>query len=256
MAGDDLPDIMHIFFGYTLAPNLPDFFKAKCADLTPYLAGRRRQGLSVPGRDPDRRLEELDRGRQRRAVSDPDPPPDVLDPAVRRQLLQERRHVGRRARPELRAQERRRLQARPAAADQATAEPVGHRQLAGIGAQLFGLGCFAPVVQRTQQLEDGRLGKLLKDRETEEYKAAVGYMRDLFTAGVYWPDSIQSAANVRADFAGKSFAISPEGQGNSWVDFWQRGNKVTPPTRFGMLDLFPASAGRSRSTSWAPASCR
>src|SRR5579864_5717152 len=39
MASDDLPDIMHIFFGYTLAPNLPDFFKAKCADLTPYLAG-------------------------------------------------------------------------------------------------------------------------------------------------------------------------------------------------------------------------
>ncbi|HEV7664059.1 MAG TPA: hypothetical protein VGQ62_11030, partial [Chloroflexota bacterium] len=39
MSGDDLPDIMHIFFGYTLAPNLPAFFKAKCADLTPYLAG-------------------------------------------------------------------------------------------------------------------------------------------------------------------------------------------------------------------------
>jgi putative aldouronate transport system substrate-binding protein len=39
IAGDDLPDIMHIWFGYTLAPNLPAFFKAKCADLTPYLAG-------------------------------------------------------------------------------------------------------------------------------------------------------------------------------------------------------------------------
>ena len=39
MASDDLPDIMHLFFGYTVAPNLPGFFKAKCADLTPYLAG-------------------------------------------------------------------------------------------------------------------------------------------------------------------------------------------------------------------------
>ena len=39
MSSDDLPDIMHIFFGYSVAPNLPDFFKAKCADLTPYLAG-------------------------------------------------------------------------------------------------------------------------------------------------------------------------------------------------------------------------
>ena len=39
MAGDDLPDIMHIYNGYALAPNLQAFFKAKCADLTPYLAG-------------------------------------------------------------------------------------------------------------------------------------------------------------------------------------------------------------------------
>ena len=39
MASDDLPDIMHIYNGYALAPNLPAFFKAKCADLTPYLAG-------------------------------------------------------------------------------------------------------------------------------------------------------------------------------------------------------------------------
>jgi len=35
MAGNDLPDIMHIWYGLSLAPNLPEFFKAKCADLTP-----------------------------------------------------------------------------------------------------------------------------------------------------------------------------------------------------------------------------
>ena len=39
MASNDLPDIMHIFFGYSVAPNLPGFFKSKCADLTPYLSG-------------------------------------------------------------------------------------------------------------------------------------------------------------------------------------------------------------------------
>ena len=31
MSSDDLPDIMHIFFGYSVAPNLPGFFKSKCA---------------------------------------------------------------------------------------------------------------------------------------------------------------------------------------------------------------------------------
>ena len=30
---------MHLFFGYAVAPNLPAFFKSRCADLTPYLSG-------------------------------------------------------------------------------------------------------------------------------------------------------------------------------------------------------------------------
>ena len=30
---------MHIFFGFSVAPNLPAFFKAKCADLAPFLSG-------------------------------------------------------------------------------------------------------------------------------------------------------------------------------------------------------------------------
>jgi putative aldouronate transport system substrate-binding protein len=40
MAGNDLPDIMHIFLGITNAPpGITEFIKTKCADLTPYLAG-------------------------------------------------------------------------------------------------------------------------------------------------------------------------------------------------------------------------
>jgi putative aldouronate transport system substrate-binding protein len=85
---------------------------------------------------------------------------------------------------------------------------------------------------------------LIKDRETEEFKAAVGFMRDLFTAGSYWPDSLQAANNVRADFVGKKFAVSPDGQGNSWVDFWQRGLQANPPTRFGMINPFSAQDGQ------------
>src|SRR3984893_9572761 len=39
MAANDLPDILHLNRGYRTAPNLPDFFKARCADLTPFLGG-------------------------------------------------------------------------------------------------------------------------------------------------------------------------------------------------------------------------
>jgi putative aldouronate transport system substrate-binding protein len=69
-------------------------------------------------------------------------------------------------------------------------------------------------------------------------------MRDLFAAGVYWPDSISAVSNVRPDFVGRKFAVSPEGQGNSWVDFWQRGLQQQPPTRFGMINPFAAEDGQ------------
>jgi hypothetical protein len=36
---NNLPDIIHIYSGISAAPNLPDFFKAQCADLTPYPFG-------------------------------------------------------------------------------------------------------------------------------------------------------------------------------------------------------------------------
>src|SRR5712664_4832045 len=39
MASDDLPDIIHLFQGWSAGQNLPAFLKAKCADLTSYLAG-------------------------------------------------------------------------------------------------------------------------------------------------------------------------------------------------------------------------
>ena len=39
MVSEDLPGIIHLYQGWTAGQNLPGFLKAKCADLTPYLAG-------------------------------------------------------------------------------------------------------------------------------------------------------------------------------------------------------------------------
>jgi putative aldouronate transport system substrate-binding protein len=86
-------------------------------------------------------------------------------------------------------------------------------------------------------------GKPLKDRETEEYKAAVGYLRDLMQAGLF-PSDAPSWVRSRDDFVAKKFAVSVEGQGNSWVDFWQRGLQQNPPTRFGMIAPFAAQSGQ------------
>ena len=81
-------------------------------------------------------------------------------------------------------------------------------------------------------------------------------MRDLFAAGLFHPDS-PTFSRSRESFVAKKFAVSVEGQGNSWVDFWQQGQALNPPTRFKMLlAVARARTGRSRSSSSAQATCR
>lgn len=243
MAGDDLPDIMHIFFGYTLAPNLPAFFKSKCADLTPYLSGD--AAKDYPN------LAAIPTPAWKNSISAVDGALYLIP--IHRQMTsippyggnffknvdQWDTELGQNYVPKSADDFKRALTA--------LTKPQENRWGIGswgVGGQLFGLGCFAQVFNAPNQWKLDSAGKLLRDRETEEYKAAVGFMRDLFAAGVYWPDSISSQGNVRDGFAGKKFAISPEGQGNSWIDFWQRGQALNPPTRFGMIDPFPAQAGQ------------
>jgi putative aldouronate transport system substrate-binding protein len=244
MSSDDLPDIMHIFFGYTVAPNLPGFFKAKCADLAPYLAGDAAKDYpylaAIPTPAWKNSLAAVDGAlylvpihRQMTTI-----PPrggnffknvDMWDTEFGKDFVPKNSDEFKRALTQL-------------------TRPQENRW--GIGGwagndTLFGLGIYAETFNAPNNWKLDASGKLIKDRETEEYKAAVGFMRDLFASGVYWPDSIQATQNVRADFVGKKFAVSPDGQGNSWVDFWQRGlTQANPPTRFGMIKPFAAQDGQ------------
>jgi putative aldouronate transport system substrate-binding protein len=243
MSSDDLPDIMHIFFGYSVAPNLPGFFKSKCADLTPYLAGDAAKDYpnlaAIPTPAWKNSISAVDGvlylipiHRQMTSI-----PPrggnffknvDMWDTELGQDFVPKNADDFKRALTQLnRPQENR--------------WAMG---AFGTNDTLFGIGNFAEVFNAPNNWKLDSSGKLIKDRETAEYKAAVGFMRDLFTSGLVWPDSIQATNNVRADFVGKKFAMSPDAQGNSWVDFWQRGLQITPPTRFGMIKPFPAQDGQ------------
>jgi putative aldouronate transport system substrate-binding protein len=113
----------------------------------------------------------------------------------------------------------------------------------GTNDSLFGLGGHAAMFGAPNNWKLDAGGKLVKDRETEEYKAAVGYIRDLFQAGLFHPDS-PTFSRSREHFVAKKFAVSLEGQGNSWVDFWQQGQVINPPTRFKMLTPWHAVEGQ------------
>jgi putative aldouronate transport system substrate-binding protein len=237
-ADADLPDIMHIFFGYSIAPNLPQFFKSKCADLTPYLSGDAAKDYPYLAAIPtpawknsvsvvDGALYLIPIHRQMTSI-----PPrggnffknvDMWDKELGQDYLPKNADDFKKALATL-------------------THPQENRW--GIGSfgtndTLFGIGSFAQMFNAPNNWKLDASGKLIRDRETEEYKAAISFQRDLFAAGSYWPDSL-SSTNARSDFVGKKFAVSPEGQGNSWVDFWQRGLQQNPQTRFGMLKPFPA----------------
>ena len=84
-------------------------------------------------------------------------------------------------------------------------------------------------------------GKVVRDRETDQFKAAVAYLRDLWTSGLIWPDS-PSNNDQRSNFVAKKFAVCVEGFGNSWNDFWLRGLHQNPPTNFDIILPFSADA--------------
>jgi putative aldouronate transport system substrate-binding protein len=242
MASDDLPDIMHIFFGYTVAPNLPAFFKSKCADLTPYLSGDASKEYpylsAIPTPAWKNSISAIDgalylipihrpmfsiqpRGGnffKNNEMWDPEIGADYVpkDAADFKKVLQQlnRPNENRYA--------------------------IGNT---GNNDTLFGIGGYAQMFNAPNGWKlDG--GKLLRDRETEEYKAAVGYMRDLMASGLFPPD-VSNISNSRTELLlTRRIAVSLEGQGNSWVDFWQRGLQANPPMHFSMIKPWPANAGQ------------
>jgi putative aldouronate transport system substrate-binding protein len=243
MTKDDLPDIMHLSIaGYAVAPNLPAFFKSKCADLTPYLTGDAgknypylaaiptpawKNSLSVV--DGQLFLVPIHRpmfsvqprgGNFFRNV-------DMWDPELGQDYVPKSADDFKRALTQLN---------RP---------NEGRWAIGNIGNNdsLFGLGGYAQMFNAPNNWRLDSSGKLIKDRETEEYKTAISFVRDLFNAGLFHPDS-PTLARSRESFVAKKFAVSLEGQGNSYVDFWQQGLQQNPPTRFGMLSPWAAQAGQ------------
>jgi putative aldouronate transport system substrate-binding protein len=62
-------------------------------------------------------------------------------------------------------------------------------------------------------------GKLIKDVETDEFKAYVAWARDLWTAGVWHPNSPTYAGAFNDDFMAGRFAVAP-GVWGQYVQLW------------------------------------
>ncbi len=111
----------------------------------------------------------------------------------------------------------------------------------GIGAANMGVLGYAMMFGAPNNWGMDASGKVIRDRETPQFKAAVAYVRDLWSSGLIWPDA-PSSNDARANFVGKKFATCVEGFGNSWNDFWLRGLQQNPPTNFDLILPFSSDA--------------
>ncbi len=242
MAGNDIPDIIHLFGGLTGAsvpPGTAEFIKLQCADLTPYLSGDNvkdypnlaaiptyawsNSASVIEGKLytwPVHRylpnagvyfFKNTDMWAQK--VGATTVPKDAADlKKIMTELNDPKNNVW------------------------AIGNSVG-------GIQNMGILGYASMFGAPQIWGLDSTGKVVRDRETDQYKAAVGYVRDLWASGLMWPDAIATANNSRDNFVAKKFAMSVEGFGNSWNDFWLRGlTQQKPPTLFDIILPFSADA--------------
>ncbi len=99
-------------------------------------------------------------------------------------------------------------------------------------------------------------GKLIKDYETEEFKAALGYVRELVAAELYHPNTLQYQTNNagRYDYQTGKFVVYADGFGAVWNDLWRFGINQKPPVNYLMINPFRLlMAAANQRTSWATA---
>ncbi|MGH2518491.1 MAG: hypothetical protein ACRDF8_01685, partial [Chloroflexota bacterium] len=88
-------------------------------------------------------------------------------------------------------------------------------------------------------------GKLTHEYETDQFRQAVGYARDLYAAGVFHPKSATyNAANLSDDFQAGRFIFDFTGFQGQSSTFWDAAPKLNPPGKFRILPPFAAQAGQ------------
>lgn len=242
MAGDDLPDLMLFPGGLNVTltqsgtSNLPLFLQNKCADLTPYLAGDaikdypflaaiptfawQNSGCAINGHLYMLPLQRYVAGRTLfKNVS-------LYDAEIGKDYVPKNRDDLKRVFLALN---------RPQEGRYATASYQGQAFFVDFYASMHG----APNNWKL----DG--GKLIKNFETPEFKDALAYVRDLYVAGIFHPDTLNYADinAARLNLVGGKFVLYPEGFGQPWQDFWRRGLKNNPPYNFYPLPPIAAFDG-------------
>jgi putative aldouronate transport system substrate-binding protein len=241
IAGGELPDILYIATN-SVIPQLPTFLKSKCADLTPYLSGDAVKDYPNLANFSTLAWKQVVYNNAIYGV--PVPYPLYLWVHWAHQNLLDDDGL---ARPKNAAEYK--------SLGQHFTRP--NLNLAGLGVENnVGMGITNGWLSGIFGVPniwglDDKTGKLTALVETDQFRAAVSYARDLWTAGIFHPNAMQyNLVSARNDFAARRFAFRFDGFQSASVTFWDNAVNLDPPGKPRIMTPFPAVDG-GKPTYWA-----
>jgi putative aldouronate transport system substrate-binding protein len=233
IAGDDLPDLMMIPFSPLTPPRLPDFLHAKCTDLGSHLAGDAVKAYPNLANIPTTSWKNAVVDGTLFGVAIPRPVMDY-NLVVQQNLLDDA-GIG-----------------QPKSADdflrlakELTRPNAGRWAMtAGTGTGSFGLRFFQQLfrVPNRWRLESG--GKLVRDLETDEHKATVAYVKQLYDAGVFYPGTAtMTTQQGKLLFNGSKVAAVADGFAG-YVGYYDQLAQTNPAAKVRVMSTFGHDGGK------------
>jgi putative aldouronate transport system substrate-binding protein len=234
MAGGDFPDVIAAMPGINGVPNLAAFLQAQCADLTPYLGGDavkdypnlaaiptyawKNSGCAINGSLYMLPLQRSAPGLvllRNASIYD-----KIIGPDYTPKNADDFKRV----------------------AQQLTSPQEGRYALGSYQGQALFADNYSSLFGAPNNWKLDSSGKLTKSFETAEYKETVGYLRNLWAAGVFHPDvpTIPNLARSYDWWAPGKWVLQWCLWGNQWTNMWQQGRRQNPP--FNALPIRPFAA--------------
>jgi putative aldouronate transport system substrate-binding protein len=236
LAGGDLPDSMYVPRN-TPVVQLPTFLKSACADLTPFLGGDGIKEYPNLANIPTDAWRSVVFNRAIFGV------PVTFSPVGSVHWVHQELVDGISATLPRTADEYKRLLV------ELTRPEVGQYGLASYSGQAYGANneVFSAMFGAPNVWAADASGKLTSQFETEQFKAAVAYVKDLVTAGTYHPNSpTYSVPAIRTDFSARRHVFGLHGWSAASVQFWEAGLKLNPPTKLRIVPPFAHDGGQAR----------
>ena len=230
MAGGDTPDLMYFMTGTQVTPGLPEYFKASFADLGPYLAGDAARDYPNLAGLPSASWKLTRYNNSIYGIPLPRPSVDNIW-----FINQTRFNDLGLTQPKNKDDFKRVLMA--------LTRPQMNQYGLGDSSPTLGLALgrgdcpMAAMFGVPNNWSVDASGKFTKDFETEQFKAALDYVRDLYASGVYFPDPL-NGVTIKSSFLGGKYGVMLQGWSPYPLEFWNAGKTQNPPMEVRTLAPF------------------